>query len=509
MKNHYPLLLAIAAFLALVALYLTRELALTHGHITYCLDDAYIHMAVAKNLVHHHVWGISPNHWSGVSSSLLWTVMMTGLFSIIGVNEYLPFVLNIVFVVGLLWLLDRIWSRIGLQASQRLLLLTLTFFALPLAAQPFIGMEVMLQCLLVVVFYYTISKPGSIGLLIAAFLLGAVRYETILIVELVSVGMLLRGEAKRGVGIAVAGALPAIIYGLFATADGGTFVPNTLFLKAKGVEIIGGRIAEHGIEAILIVLAVLVLAIVCYRVFRKRFSTLHPSLEIIVLISTVITALAQSVLSNAPEQFERYRTYLYLSLVLCLGLLWAKAETHPTVSRAFNRLPKFIPTAVLLLFTVTFVPRFFFYLEKTPIASKNIYDEQVQEGRFVKLYCEAKPVVVLDIGAVSFYAESPLIDLLGLGSDDIARIHLHRTKDTDTINSIIRDRNARLAILYPTNNYSPDTSWILKGKMAIDSNYVCANNTINFYALRLSDTAWLGESLRDFRTRTTSAIITW
>ncbi len=31
----------------------------TQGEIIYPLDDTYIHMAVAKNFVEHHVWGIT------------------------------------------------------------------------------------------------------------------------------------------------------------------------------------------------------------------------------------------------------------------------------------------------------------------------------------------------------------------------------------------------------------------------------------------------------------------
>jgi hypothetical protein len=32
----------------------------TNGHFVYSLDDPYIHLAVAKNLARHGVWGVAP-----------------------------------------------------------------------------------------------------------------------------------------------------------------------------------------------------------------------------------------------------------------------------------------------------------------------------------------------------------------------------------------------------------------------------------------------------------------
>jgi len=52
-----PLLWAVLGFLASLAAALNAGLRATEGHLIYSLDDAYIHMAVAKNLADKGVWG--------------------------------------------------------------------------------------------------------------------------------------------------------------------------------------------------------------------------------------------------------------------------------------------------------------------------------------------------------------------------------------------------------------------------------------------------------------------
>ena len=65
----WPLLLSLAVFLASLAAALRTALRWTDGRLIYALDDAYIHMAVAKTLASHGIWGCTPFHFSSSSSS--------------------------------------------------------------------------------------------------------------------------------------------------------------------------------------------------------------------------------------------------------------------------------------------------------------------------------------------------------------------------------------------------------------------------------------------------------
>src|SRR6476620_5767347 len=86
-------LLVLASFYAFIAYQLLRS---TEGHLVYALDDAYIHMAIAKNLALHGTWGVQPGTFSASSSSPLWTLLLTAAFRTAGVSDAAPLVLNTV-----------------------------------------------------------------------------------------------------------------------------------------------------------------------------------------------------------------------------------------------------------------------------------------------------------------------------------------------------------------------------------------------------------------------------
>ena len=92
------------SLLFLVVVYFMTMMATGHndGKFIYDMDDAYIHMALAKNMVLYHTWGVYGSEFTSLSSSLLWTVVIYLSYLVFGINEISPFILNLLFALYIL-----------------------------------------------------------------------------------------------------------------------------------------------------------------------------------------------------------------------------------------------------------------------------------------------------------------------------------------------------------------------------------------------------------------------
>ena len=107
----WPVVAAIALFVITLALALAASTRHSGGHLVYALDDPYIHMAMAKNVAAHRVWGVSGSHFTSSSSSLFWTAMLAVLFVALGIHQVIPFVVNALLAIALLFVAFRQLSR--------------------------------------------------------------------------------------------------------------------------------------------------------------------------------------------------------------------------------------------------------------------------------------------------------------------------------------------------------------------------------------------------------------
>src|SRR6478752_3432237 len=94
MKKYRPFVISSAVLLIITIILHLINLQKTNGVISYPLDDTFIHMAVAKNLLLNKVWGISAGEWVSTSSSPLYTIILTLSFAIIGMKDYIPLILS-------------------------------------------------------------------------------------------------------------------------------------------------------------------------------------------------------------------------------------------------------------------------------------------------------------------------------------------------------------------------------------------------------------------------------
>ncbi|MFX0063963.1 MAG: hypothetical protein ACFFC7_17475, partial [Candidatus Hermodarchaeota archaeon] len=92
---YYPLIISLGILWISIFVLLLLSLNTNQGHLVYALDDPYIHMAIAKNFVKHGIFGVTRHEFTAASSSPLWTLFLSCIYFIFGVNELAPFIINI------------------------------------------------------------------------------------------------------------------------------------------------------------------------------------------------------------------------------------------------------------------------------------------------------------------------------------------------------------------------------------------------------------------------------
>jgi hypothetical protein len=441
LQAHWPLLLSLAAFLVSLGVALHGALRATEGHLIYSVDDAYIHMAVAKNFASHGVWGCTPYHFSSSSSSLLWTFVLGIAYRLFGVRDVIPLVFNLTLVVLTLAVTDRYLTRFGAPAILRAAALVGLVVDFPMTGMVLLGMEHILHFLLTIWFAAEASEAltspaadarsrrRTIGLCLLGALLGASRYEGFFLVGLVCLGFLVRRQIVRGVSIGAAALLPVVVFGVISLANGAFFLPNSLMLKAAGesVSALSALFKPFGPEdlkflqnnrALPILLVVgLVSAFVQWR---SRRDVWRPQVLLPLLLAWMIVAHGHYVFSPMYWVY-RYDAYLMGFGIFVLTVAWAEL-----------RLPKGAPRGVLPAFLVAALVVSIADVREGLTAAaeiagaRNTYLEQRETALFIRAYYPGAAVIVNDLGAVTYYTEARILDLAALGDVEPLEI-LRRT----------------------------------------------------------------------------------
>jgi len=182
-RRRGPLAAALLVLFVAVGVLVAWSCRHSAGHLVYALDDAYIHMAMARNLAEHGVFGVTRYGFTSSSSSPLWTLLLAGLFKLLGPRDWLPLALNVLFAASLLAVADRVLRTQGVRPRSRLLALIAIVVLTPVPPLVLVGQEHLLHATLTLAFagLATLAPPGA-ALLLVAPVLTATRYEGLFLV---------------------------------------------------------------------------------------------------------------------------------------------------------------------------------------------------------------------------------------------------------------------------------------------------------------------------------------
>jgi hypothetical protein len=492
------------------------SLRATQGHFTYALDDAYIHMAMAKNLVQTGVWGVSPDRFSSSSSSPVWTLLVAAGFALVGIRDAVPLALNLMAAVVLLWRFDDILAP-ALTASARLAGLLAVALLMPMPALVFGGQEHILHALLTLGLSGLAAKElareyptGRVSPLMIALagVLPLVRYEGLFLIAVLAALFVLRGRPSTAFALLTVAATSTLAYGLYSRAHGAFWLPNSVLVKGARPDLttlrgllqgLGGRSVSQLASAPHLAAIVWGLAVVlAWELAARRPWSERANLSIIAIVTTLL-----HLQFAGWGWFFRYEAYL-----VCLGLA-PLLLAGPEVGRLARSYLRSVPAGVVLVLAVgaagsPLLLRGFASLHLIPKATQNIYQQQVQVALFLKEFYGGAGVAANDIGAINYLADVRCLDLWGLADNEVTAARWRGRYDTSVIRTLVKARGARLAVVYEDwydefGGLPPE--WTLVGRWTIPDNLVASRPTVSFLAIDPAEVPALTANLRSFSPR--------
>jgi len=506
------------------------------GHLIYALDDSYIHMAMAKNFAQHGVWGVTKYNFTSLSSSLLWTLMLSLFYFLFGPNEITPFILNVIFGISVSILSYVFLRKFKVRPWLTLIFLLAVVFFTPLPALVFCGQEHILHLLITICFFYFSARVLSrekitireLSLLpVLAALLTMSRYEGLFLIFVVCCLFVVKRKPLYGLLLGGLGVLPVTVYGLLSVSRGWYFLPNSVLLKGNIPDLssLDGAIKLLGWTSLTKVLSthhVLFLIMPVLLMYILRFNKqkgFWENKQLMAAIFVLVTFLHMQFAKTG--WFFRYEAY-----IVCLGILVAGillSEFLPQESKlrinsfrksfsngvSKNIIPKYAAAVLLIFFTIGHLTlRGFNSLIAIPKATTNIYQQQYQMGLFLKEFYEGQTVIANDVGAINYLADIKCLDIDGFGSIEITRVSRKRQISAREVFSLAKSRQAKVALIYDAfHGQKVPRQWIKVAQWTILNNIVCASHTVSFYAVDPSEFNNLIKNLRLFSSRLPKDVI--
>lgn len=481
--------LAVVGTLCTVAVLLVVELLrilwATDGVLIYTLDDPYIHLALAEQLL-QGAYGVNPGEVSAPSSSILWPFLMAAM----GAWEYAPLMVNVAAALATTWIFTRIVPAGGFAIGLVLLLVACT----NVIGLVFTGMEHSLQVLVTVAIAYGLWRASSGErpwwlpmLLIAAPL---IRYELLAITVPSVVLLWWWGQRRSAIGSVLGTIIGVGGFSLFLMSIGMGALPTSIHVKSAVVESSG---ALHQLfltfrenlkqrQAVVLLVGAVV---ACVRPQRGPQRGLWLA---------VVGAVLLHLLVGQFGWFYRYEAYIMAWVATLLVVLYR--DHLASVVGDVNVWMRSLAAALLLL--AAGAP-YIQGLAALPGASANIYLQQYQMHRFVSGWWK-DDVAVNDIGWVSYRNEHHVLDLWGLSSRKALQM---RSQSADTtlqwMDDLVLERNIGLVMLYEDWFGGVPTHWTLVGTMHMDRPRVTSTRDyISFYATTSADVARIRRAMESF-----------
>jgi arabinofuranosyltransferase len=416
-------LLILGAAALAAALFLLAEHRIAHAP-GLPLDDAWIHLTLARNVATGGGFGINRGEPVAVSTAPLWSLTLAGLLALGVPGLAAAKGLGLACWVATGLVTRRLAGAIGLPSSFAwgaglavVGLSRLVWGALS-------GMEVPLAALIVAAAAWAIARDrpdlGAAGLGLATL----ARPEAALLAALHALGALAAGrwaEAPRRAALAALVVIPAVLFNL---VTGGRLVPVSAAAKVEGGllgrtegladawAVAGRQVTAFGADWAWLLLqdhvalpGLLVVGLVAIR--RSRLGWLAGGLLLHPVAMAVI----------APYRPPSFQTGRYAAHLLPLAIVVALAGLQRVLGWRPGFRLRVAACALLLVGLAWPLPGGAWAYAR---AVENINTMQVRLGHWVAAHTPPDALIALnDLGALTYFGERRAIDLMGLATPEI------------------------------------------------------------------------------------------
>jgi hypothetical protein len=218
-------------------------------------------------------------------------------------------------------------------------------------------------------------------------------------------------------------------------------------------------------------------------------SWLRADRKVLIVCLAVIAAISAHLVFGQYGWFNRYE--VYIMALAATALLWAAAQVRPKFPALQWSL---IKVALVLGLGIAVMPYVTTALV-TPIGASDIYEQQYQMARFAQSFYK-HPVAVNDLGLVAYKNTDYVLDLWGLGSEQVRKARTAGRYGPAEMAALASDHGVGLVMIYD--------AWFPKGvpsswtKVAVLQTTVVtlSQRNVTFYRTPMADAAEVTSALQ-------------
>ncbi|GEN75017.1 hypothetical protein CHA01nite_07570 [Chryseobacterium hagamense] len=485
----------------------------TDGHYVYPIDDAYTHLAMAKNFALYEMWGVTRYEFSSTSSSPLFTGFLSFLIKIFGNNDQIPLYVNLIFGAGTVYILNLYFSRIFESPGSVVLSVLFTLFISVLHLQVLSGMEHVLHVFLLALNIFCLTRPEDkravSGFYLSLLLMGMVRFESMFYFAVLAFVFVLLKQWKKAASVLLTGFIPIAAFCCINYQQDGYLFPNSVMVKGTKLAFDGHfpqQLKQIFLDNFLLntsfykigFFPVLICLVLIFRAIKgKNFQRVVQDHFLLIVISLVM--ICHSMFADLKGLF-RYEAYLLTGFsMVIIPEVKGCLEDPGSYLKKEKVLSVFILMNVVLMFY-----KFFSAHRMLSEGGKNIYEQQIQSAKFLHTYYNESKVVANDIGAVTYFTDIHLLDTAGLASVETIPFNENKRKpDAEFEYFLTRytaDRNYDIAVIYDAwlQPYIPK-NWKKAAVLKIKNPVTVSRDEVSIYSINHTSGHELQENIRKFK----------